>query len=396
MKTTIRAILILLALIAASGCGRNMDPENQTVSRTSAQHQGYDDLMVLFGDPHVHTVLSDGDESPDFALRYARDVMDFDWGVVTDHAELFAEEDFVALDYYRTLPEKYDDPGNFCVLFGYEWTSSTYVHRNIYSLDSTTPMLSSKPDAYPHPDDLWGAIEGFDAITVPHHPMMSSTEIWWHYTNPGVETSVEFYSKWGLSLYPGNDRLIFPYNRPENGVIGALVQPGARYGMMAGTDTHMTRPGSRLEESRQEHALRYEQPGLTGVWAIAHTREAIYRAIKNRHTYGTTGTKVILEFSVNDYIMGSEFTTSETPVIYIQAESDVPIVRVTIFKIVGVSIDEIKVCEPNSGVYEGICTDTDFIDEAAYMVMVELENTDLALSSPVWVNELKTGSQAPI
>ncbi len=396
MKVITRAILTLAVMMIVSGCGGNPPGEIQSPVRMAGQHQGYDDLVALFGDPHVHTVLSDGDESPDFALRYARDVMDFDWGVVTDHAESLEEEDFVALDYYRSLPAKYDDPGNFCVLFGYEWTSNTYVHRNIYSLDSTTPMLSRMPDAYPHPDDLWGALEGYDVITVPHHPMMASTELWWHYTNPGVETSVEFYSKWGLSLHNDNDRPITPHRKPENGVFTALVQPGARYGMIAGTDTHMTRPGSRLEESRQTGALTYSQPGLTGVWATEHTREAIYYAMKNRHTYGTTGTKMILRFSVNDYIMGSEFTTSELPEIYIQAESDVPIVRVAVIKIEGVSIDEIKVWEPDTTVFEVSYVDSEFIDAAAYMVMVELGNTDMALSSPVWVNELKTGSQAPI
>ena len=378
--TILVALIVLTVTIPACG-GSGTGPAGPP----DPEGSGYKGLQVLYGDPHIHTILSDGDESPDFALRYARDVADLDWACITDHSEHFQDAARAGLNYYRTLPAKYDEPGRFCVLFGYEWTNLYYGHRNVYSLDNMVPLFPSNMDEYFDVNDWWIALEPYDVITVSHHPMIDTPYVWWDYTNPGVDVAVEFYSKWGLSLREGNPR---PINvRSEaNGIFPAMGGGERRYGLIAGSDTHMSRPGTYLEESRQGHALQYVQPGITGVWAVDFTREAIFDSMRNRHTYGVTGTIVDLKFTVNGFIMGSETTALNPPTIWIEASSDEVITEVAISSISKIGIVGLAIYTPNSLDFETTFVDQTFADDLAYTVRVTLANTDMAVASPVWVD----------
>jgi len=393
MKATLRTLaFISLAILAimsvmTSSCGSRINAEIPDRNPATGEYDGY---VVLYGDPHVHTVLSDGDETPDFALRYARDVSNLDWCCLTDHAEMMSNDGWVALDYYRSLPAKYDEPGEFSVLFGYEWTSHTYNHRNVYTTDNTIPIVSSKDPAYDETSELWALYSGYDVLIFPHHPMLATPENWWEFSDSIHEASVEFYSKWGLSLYDGNDRPLVEQT-PGNGVFTVIAEEERHYGLIAGTDTHMTRPGSHLGESRQTPALEYSRPGITGVWATGNTREAIFEALKARRTYGLTGTRVSLEFTVNGALMGSEIASDAAPVIEFDVSSDAPIDHITLLKIHNQVIEEIETIAVHALTYEGSYTDDLFTDDAGYMLEVDLENTDMALCSPVWVEFSHSG-----
>ncbi len=371
------ALTVLIPACGGGGSGSTGPPDPKGA--------GYKGLQVLYGDPHMHTNYSDGDESPDFALRYARDVANLDWAALTDHSEHFQDAARAGLNYYRTLPAKYDEPGRFCVLFGYEWTNLYYGHRNVYSLDNMVPLFPSNMDEYFDIDDWWAALEPYDVITVPHHPMIDSPYIWWEYTNPGVEVAVEFYSKWGLSLRDGNPRPI-DNRRPENGVFRALGGGELRLGLIAGSDSHMSRPGLYLEESRQGHALQYEQPGITGVWAVDFTREAIFDGIRNRRTYGVTGTLVDLKFTVNGFIMGSETTAMNPPTIWVEASSDEVITEVAIVTVSTIGVKALEIYTPNSRNFEATYIDNSYTSDVAYTVRITLANTDMAVATPVWVD----------
>ncbi len=394
---TFQLLLISITLISFSlinlACGQNSEFTTTKPSRSGDAGE-YDSLMVLYGDPHVHTVLSDGDESPDYAMRYARDVAKLDWCCLSDHSEMIVEDNRVAEDYYRSIPDKYTVDGEFSVLFGYEWTNRTVGHRNVYSATPDIPLVSCRDENFDTPQELWTALDGYDALTITHHPLLPCEDNWWEYTNSEIETCVEFYSKWGQSLFDGNDRQLIQTD-PSNSILPAMAEGDLRYGLMAGTDTHMSRPGCLMGESRPDGTLEYDQPGITAVGATENTPEAVFYALKNRHCYGMTGTRISLEFIVNGYIMGHEITSDTPPEIEFDLSSEGTIGLVELLKIHNGEIDTIEIWTPSANQFSDNFTDDLFIENSAYLLIVTLENTDQAVSTPVWVDYTHSGQYVP-
>ena len=72
--------------------------------------------------------------------------------------------------------------------------------------------------------------------------------------------------------------------------------------------------GERRERSRNE--LPGDEAGaLTGIWAERLDRASLLAAIKARRCYATAGGKILMEFTVNDRMMGSALTVREDPVL---------------------------------------------------------------------------------
>ncbi len=50
--------------------------------------------------------------------------------------------------------------------------------------------------------------------------------------------------------------------------------------------------------------------GISAAYSSELTKKAIFNALWDRQVYGTTGARIIVDFSVNGYPMGSEITVS--------------------------------------------------------------------------------------
>ena len=373
----------MAGLLQNTGCGGT--PVTPTDPDVEKQLDGYMNLSLLTGDIHVHTRFSDGQEIPNVALQYAKETAGLDFCCITDHAETFVPDGPQTIADYRAIQKLYDVPGQFSVLFGYEWTNTYYGHRNVYSPDNDIPIYPFTDPSASNVEDLWKRLEGHNLIVVPHHPMIASTRLWWEFYNPEMEPIVEFYSKWGLSLRDGNPRPL-PNPKAENAVFNAL-KAGRRYGLIAGTDTHRSKPGSRLFEDWPVEGLWYSQPGMVCVWAGSNSRNEIFNALKNRRCYGLTGSRVNMMFSVNKALMGSEIKAQASPQMAFKVSSDIAITQVTILKIANGTVSTLKTYTPDSAPYSRSYVDSDFSADSAYALMVDLENTDMALSSPVWVTK---------
>ena len=68
---------------------------------------------------------------------------------------------------------------------------------------------------------------------------------------------------------------------------------GLKLGVIASFDNHMSQPGK-------------EGFGTVAVWASELTREAVFEAIRRRRTYGSTGSRIYLEFLLNGEPMGGD------------------------------------------------------------------------------------------
>ena len=75
---------------------------------------------------------------------------------------------------------------------------------------------------------------------------------------------------------------------------------------IAASDDHRSHPG-------QPHW------GVAAVRAPELTREAVFDALYGRRTYGTTGARILLDFTVDGAPMGSEITADGPPRLHVEA-----------------------------------------------------------------------------
>jgi len=266
----------------------------------------------------------------------------------------------------------------FITLLGYEWTNRNYGHKNVYYLPPPQMNYSSLPDSilsisnsivdpsavppeYATPDELWDELHqqyldfGFKAVSIAHHPSSTTPSITdWSYHDNFYQPLVEIYSchksaETSEPLYlddPNTAGLLDdtmyvachsvnedPPVEESYFVRGALTTPVGgkyhRFGIIAGSDSHQDRNGGDGPPysscSNQEPDEYYAGYGIAGVIVptVVHPygkRHQLFNALKKRHTYGTTGDKIILRCGISceengtarDYVMGDDFSTSET------------------------------------------------------------------------------------
>ena len=210
--------------------------------------------------------------SPESNLRVARELAVLDFAMLSDHAEMLCFTEWSDL---QRASERWNEPGVFVTLFGYEWTSARYGHKNLVAgdlaaLGEPIGAFGDGPLART-PDELFSALIGRAVLAHPHHVshgLGQPTD--WSFRNDEVQRLVEIFQVRGNDEYDGA-----PYQKqeesfvPGHSVRDALAQ-GHRLGIVASPDH-----GGGM--------------GLAGVWSGELTRAAIFEALHARRTFGTTG-----------------------------------------------------------------------------------------------------------
>ena len=242
---------------------------------------------VLWGDLHVHSALSDGTGSPRDLYAYARDVAGLDVCSVTDHDAhgLFPLAERGGWDEIREATRNAYVAGRFVTLLGYEWTSWTWGHRNVYYPDLEGEVFSFLDPDSDSPAELWERIAAWDGRTIPHHPGGGPVPIDWSVApDPERETVVEICSIHGSSEAAGTERGIY---RPVAGAsVRDALSRGYRLGILASGDTHDGHPGRRTAGAPAN--------GLAAFRTGDCTREGILAALDERRVYGTSGARILL------------------------------------------------------------------------------------------------------
>jgi hypothetical protein len=198
---------------------------------------------------------------------------------------------------------------------------------------------------------------GCDALTIPHNPNLSDGLMFDRTDRDGnpfdaayaeerqfMEPLLEIYQhKGGSECLPGetiSDELCgfekLPYANFAQETVGVFGDPNPKdfvraalgegmklesslganpfkHGIIASTDTHIAAPGHVSEGSYVGHGnfqgatateappglvdTPYRSPGgLAVVWAEENSREAIFRAMRRREAYGTSGPRIVVRF----------------------------------------------------------------------------------------------------
>ncbi len=350
---------------------------------------------IYWGDIHGKSNHSDGIFSPDEYYAYARDIAGLDFCSLTDHDETaniyYNEGSSVGIDEERwektkEVTRRYNKPGRFVTLPGYEWTHRK-GHCNVYYLGGNEPYYPYYSLGSNTLTKSFSLLKNKKAIVIPHHSLLIAS----FEHHPRLQRLIEIFSVWGSSEYRGNpDWCGLPEDRGIS--VQEFLARGYRLGIIASGDNHDCLPGWLATGHRYAPFVR-NRGGLVAVYAKKPTRKDIFDALWNRRTYATTGERILLDFRVNGHMMGEEFKVKSSK-----------INRKISVKIAGTSrIERIDLIRNNLEIYthrgKSEVEEFEYRDKedlskimlkiahpaVFYYVRVRQEDGEMAWSSPIWV-----------
>ncbi len=263
---------------------------------------------VWWGDLQNHSGLSDGTGTPEEQFLYARDVAALDVISLTDHDHwgmLFLDQHPEAWREMQNLVQQFHDPGRFITLLGYEWTNWVYGHRHVLFFGEEGPLLSSIDPRYDEPEELWQGLRGTHALTIAHHSAGGPVSTDWSIPpDPELEPITEIVSVHGSSEAADSPSLIY---RPVAGnFVRDALDRGYRLGFLGSSDGHDGHPGLGH--------LASPTGGLAAILADRLDRESIYRALRQRRVYATSGPRILLRAAFGGFGMGAVIPVADSPV----------------------------------------------------------------------------------
>lgn len=273
-------------------------------------------ITIRWGSIQSHTAVGGHAAAlQDEAYDFARGAACLDFCSISDHSSnpSFCWEEL------RLLPDRFDDPGSFVALAGYEWTSESHGHRHVILKDARGVIAWSEvPTDDPgtrHAPTLADLAEkiGSDpnVLIVVHHTTWLRDPAVRDYDfglglNLDRQRLFEVYSWHGLSEF---NRSPLPIHgdsanerRPGSSFRDVLAA-GGRYCVTADSDGHVGLPGVPIA-IRREKGLRYGFSGVTAVYADSFDRAGIFSALERGRCYGTTGARIVIALRIDNTLPG--------------------------------------------------------------------------------------------
>ncbi|OGL43175.1 MAG: hypothetical protein A2161_04185 [Candidatus Schekmanbacteria bacterium RBG_13_48_7] len=352
---------------------------------------------IFWGDIHGHYQTQPYDEY----FVYARDSVFLDFSSLSAKSHEWSGTNWKILN---TITDKFIEDSRFITFHGFEWASTKYGHHNVYFRNEPDLLISSRnspnvagSEEVKYIDDIremfrWYSGRESEILIIPHaiagpFPMT--------FINDGsnLRSVLEVFSIWGdgETQDPEVNILNPPQPKQGNFWLDALLA-GLPFGVTGGSDSHIGTVGNTRE---QTYNSGVEYVGLTAVYAEKLTREAIFDAIKNKHTYATTGPRIIINYLINEHPMGSSFTAIAPLNHSLSVLSPSPIDSITVIK--GTKIPDntnvslykssvFNTYTPHSCYFQKHFQDNDFDYSVFYYLRVRLADGNMAWTSPIWVN----------
>jgi hypothetical protein len=239
-------------------------------------------LRRYWGDLHGQSGETIGSGRAETYLLYARDKAFVD--IVGHQGNDFQITDAFWAELNR-LTASLDVPGRFVCVPGYEWSGNTGMggDRNIFFRHEGRPIRRSSHILVEGASadgtecftahDIFRALAGEDAVMIAH---VGGRYADVKYAHDGrLERTVEVHSTWGTFEWLLHD----------------AFDKGFRVGVVCHSDDHKGRPGATRPGASTFGAIG----GLTCYLMPELTRDALFAALRARHHYGTTGTRIFVD-----------------------------------------------------------------------------------------------------
>ena len=385
-----------------------------------------DSLNIYWGELHTHGKIS-RDGFGDDGYLFARNGVGLDFFGATDHSDYNPVDTFgINRDEWATLKSKalqYNVPGRFVTFLSYENSlDNPSGHYNfIYNFDDSLvnniPMLAK--DQFYTIQNFWAKLNQLNqqglVLTIPHHtgklfglvgPDLGASQFGGSFANATYKKSIEIYSGHGLGeYYNPNHNLAYDKFGGRDTKYPCFAQDAwalkEKLGVIASTDSHNGTPSQT-------------NLGYAAVISDTLSRNKIFTNLANRHSYATTGERIVLKFTVNTAIMGDELS--------VQKDS-FPTIKVEVIGTDNLDYIELLKWDFRNGTYTAnpvhpnfqvikkvsfanaiknynyAYIDTALRDTSMYYVRVKqkniINNREVwAWSSPIWVNKPTSNSGA--
>jgi hypothetical protein len=385
-----------------------------------------DSINIYWGDFHTHTKFSrDGFGSEGYL--FARNGAGHDFYSGTDHSDFNQTDTFgINTKEWNTLQQealRYNQPNRFVTFLGYENSlDNPSGHYNfIYNFEDSLvheiPMLAKNPLFAIQ--NFWTKLNQANqqkkVLSIPHHtgklfgstgPDNGASQFGGNFVNKEYKRLIEIYSGHGLGeYYNPNHNLAYDKFGGRDTKFPCFAQDawaiGERLGVIASTDSHNGTPSQT-------------NVGLAAILSDSLNRNKLFTNLYNRHSYATTGEKIILKFTMDKAIMGDEmsvacdsFPTIQVNVIGTDVLDFIEVLKWDfkkgtyttnpvhpIYKI----IKKVSFSAPVKN-HSFAFIDTSMQDSCLYYVRVKQKNMVSnrevwAWSSPIWVNKIRCDSTA--
>ncbi len=352
-------------------------PCEKYLPREAGRHDvtaGGKTLHLYWGDTHKHSNVSrctvGSEPSPDDLYRYGTDINRYGFFALSDHAEY-------TTDYYWWKQQKLADlhhvPGFLSVLYNYEWSLRfPDGHHNTLFPRRPAEKIHGWMGASKDLKGGWRILEkhGTPAITIPHTGADPGMGTDWSAHDERYRRLCEiFQSARGSYEHEGCPRE-FTNTRNKKGFYWSALEKGYHVGVIASSD--------------HGYGCAY-----ACVYAPENTREAIWRAMWERRTYGSTAYGLVLELRSGARWMGEEWASAEAPALEIYVRGAAPIRSIEILGRSKVLHAEGSLKAPLDKAEHRIrWTDPEWArqtKEQWYYVRVIQTDDEMAWSSPVWI-----------
>ena len=188
------------------------------------------------------------------------------------------------------LYDAFDELGRFVAVPGYEWSGNTALggDRNVFYRTTGRPIRRSShalvPDHGDIASDCHTARDLFAALAHDKEDVVTFAHVGGRYADigyahdPAVETAVEVHSSWGTFEWIAHDAFDLGY----------------RVGIVANSDGHKGRPGAESPGASMFGAYG----GLTALLMPELSRGSVFKTLRARRHYATTGSRPFLDLSV--------------------------------------------------------------------------------------------------